>query len=102
MRGRKAMDEAPTTRSDTPDGGAGLQPAADAVDERIFVVRGRRVMLDADLAALYGVRLKRLNEQVRRNQDRFPDDFMLQLSFEEVRELRGSRTPPTPLPSTGR
>jgi hypothetical protein len=86
------MDEAPTTRSDAPDGGAGLSPAADAVDERIFVVRGRRVMLDADLAALYGVRLKRLNEQVRRNRERFPDDFMLQLTFEEVRELRGSRS----------
>jgi hypothetical protein len=86
------MDEAPTTRSDAPDGGAGQRPAADAVDQRIFVVRGRRVMLDADLAALYGVRLKRLNEQVRRNQDRFPDDFMLRLSFEEVRELRNSRS----------
>jgi hypothetical protein len=85
------MDEAPTTRSDATDGEAGLRPAADAVDERIFVVRGRRVMLDADLAALYGVRLKRLNEQVRRNRERFPDDFMLQLSFEE-RELRGSRS----------
>ncbi len=82
------MDEAPTTRSDATDGGVVLRPAADDVDQRILVVRGRRVMLDADLAALYGVRLKRLNEQVRRNRERFPDDFMLQLSFEEVRELR--------------
>jgi hypothetical protein len=87
-----AMCEAPTTPSDATERLAGPQPAADAVDQRIFVVRGRRVMLDADLAALYGVRLKRLNEQVRRNRERFPDDFMLQLSFEEVRELRGSRS----------
>jgi hypothetical protein len=43
---------------------------------RIFLVRGQKVMLDADLARLYGVTTKRLNEQVRRNIDRFPPDFM--------------------------
>ena len=45
-------------------------------------------MLDADLAVLYGVSTKRLNEQVRRNRSRFPDDFMFQLTAEEVRSLR--------------
>ena len=45
-------------------------------------------MLDADLAFLYGVSTKRLNEQVRRNRSRFPDDFMFQLTREEVRSLR--------------
>jgi len=45
-------------------------------------------MLDADLAVLYGVSTKRLNEQVRRNRSRFPDDFMFQLTREEVRSLR--------------
>jgi len=47
-----------------------------------------RVMLDADLAALYGVPTKRLNESVRRNRERFPDDFMFRLSAEEARGLR--------------
>ena len=45
-------------------------------------------MLDSDLARLYGVATKRLNEQVRRNQDRFPDDFAFQLTSEEVANLR--------------
>ena len=46
------------------------------VDSLIYTIRGRRVMLDADLARIYGVPTKRLNEQVRRNLKRFPDDFM--------------------------
>jgi hypothetical protein len=54
----------------------------------IHVVRERRVMLDSDLARLYGVATKRLNEQVRRNQDRFPDDFAFHLTPEEVANLR--------------
>ena len=45
------------------------------IERRIHIVRGQRVMLDSDLAALYGVETKRLNEQVQRNADRFPDDF---------------------------
>jgi hypothetical protein len=60
----------------------------EAVERRIHVVRGERVMLDADLAALYRVETKRLNEAVRRNAARFPADFMFQLSAEEVRSLR--------------
>jgi hypothetical protein len=50
------------------------------VASRILVVRGQRVILDMDLAALYGVTVRRLNEQIRRNRDRFPDGFMLELT----------------------
>jgi len=56
--------------------------------KRIFDVRGRRVMADADLAALYGVSTKRLNEQVKRNLRRFPEAFMLRPTAEEARILR--------------
>ena len=55
---------------------------------RIFEIRGQRVLLDNDLAALYGVPTKRLNEQVRRNAERFPTDFLLELSNQEVAALR--------------
>jgi hypothetical protein len=51
--------------------------------DKILVVREQRVLLDADLAALYGVNTKRLNEQVKRNKERFPEDFMFQLRAEE-------------------
>lgn len=54
---------------------------------RILLIRGRRVMLDADLADLYGVSTTRLNEQVRRNIGRFPADFPFQLSQEEKVEV---------------
>ncbi len=49
------------------------------IDTRILVVRGHKVMIDADLAELYGVTTKRLNQQVRRNIERFPEDFMFEL-----------------------
>jgi hypothetical protein len=55
---------------------------------RIALVRGHRVLLDSDLAALYVVTTKRLNEQVRRNRGRFPADFAFQLSAEEADSLR--------------
>jgi len=55
---------------------------------RIFLIRGRKVMLDSDLAELYQVPTKRLNEQVRRNLKRFPNDFMFQLNEEEYENLR--------------
>lgn len=58
------------------------------IEYRIVVIRGQRVMLDGDLAALYGVSTKRLNEQVRRNTDRFPADFMFRLSAAEASALR--------------
>jgi len=60
----------------------------DRIENRILLIRGQRVILDADLAALYGVATKRLNEQVRRNLDRFPDDFVFQLNNQEVAFLR--------------
>jgi antitoxin component of MazEF toxin-antitoxin module len=62
------------------------------VEQQIFTVRGQRVMLDVDLAALYGVTTKRLNEQVKRNLDRFPKDFMFQLTLEEGQSVRASRS----------
>jgi hypothetical protein len=52
------------------------------------MLRGQRVILDAELAALYGVETKRLNEQVRRNIERFPQDFMFQLNDQEQASLR--------------
>ncbi|PCH95508.1 MAG: hypothetical protein COB85_04465 [Bacteroidetes bacterium] len=60
---------------------------AEIVEERIFLIRGVKVMIDRDLAELYGVETKYLNRQVKRNIDRFPKEFMLQLSLEEKNEL---------------
>lgn len=56
--------------------------------ERILILRGQKVLLDLDLAALYGVSTKRFNEQVKRNLNRFPSDFMFKLSEEEFAALR--------------
>lgn len=58
------------------------------IDRCILLIRGQKVILDSDLAALYGVTTKRLNEQVRRNLERFPDDFMLQITRQEETSLR--------------
>ena len=60
---------------------------SDVIRSRIFTIRGVQVMLDRDLAELYGVATKRLNEQVKRNVERFPSTFMFQLSLGEMREL---------------
>ncbi len=57
------------------------------VESRILLIRGQKVLLDADLAKLYGVTTKRLNEQVKRNRNRFPDDFMFQLTSDEKAEV---------------
>jgi ORF6N domain len=57
------------------------------IEKAIFLLRGYRVMLDFDLAELYGVTTARLNEQVKRNRDRFPDDFMLRLTPQEFKNL---------------
>ena len=61
---------------------SGLFPSVpvESITSRIFLVRGQKIMLDSDLAELYGVSTSRLNEQVRRNIDRFPNDFMFQLT----------------------
>jgi len=58
--------------------------AIEQIESRIFEVRAQRVMLDSDLAELYGVETRRLNEQVKRNLDRFPADFMFSLSNQEL------------------
>ena len=65
---------------------ASLQPLEN-IENLIHVIRGKQVMLDRDLARLYGVETFRLNEQVKRNKERFPDDFMFQLSKEEWKEI---------------
>lgn len=58
------------------------------IEQRIYTIRGVRVILDSDLAALYGVPTKRLNEQYRRNRKRFPEDFAFQLTAKEANSLR--------------
>lgn len=58
------------------------------IQSHILLIRGYKVMLDSDLAELYGVTTKRLNEQVKRNNERFPADFMFQLTSEETKGLR--------------
>ena len=60
----------------------------DQIDDRILLIRDRRVMIDSDLAALYAVSTGRFNEQVKRNLARFPADFMFQLTKQEVAALR--------------
>jgi YesN/AraC family two-component response regulator len=58
------------------------------IERRIYLIRGHKVMIDVDLAELYGVPTKRLNERVRRNSKRFPEDFMFQLTESEAESLR--------------
>ena len=60
----------------------------EAITSKILFIRGHKVMLDADLAVLYGVTTKRFNEQIKRNLKRFPDDFMFRLTSEEFVNLR--------------
>lgn len=57
------------------------------IDRAILIIRGQKVMIDSDLAEISGVKTKRLNEQVKRNINRFPSDFMFQLSSEEKQEV---------------
>ena len=57
------------------------------IEQRILLIRGEKVIVDMDLAEFYGVPTKRLNEQVKRNKARFPDDFMFQLSAKEKTEV---------------
>jgi len=68
--------------------GEGAIVAHEIIETKILIVRGKRVMLDSDLAALYGVETKYLVRQVQRNIDRFPDDFMFFLKGQEVVNLR--------------
>ena len=57
------------------------------IEQRILMIRGEKVIIDADLAEFYGVPTKRLNEQVKRNKNRFPEDFMFQLNGDEKFEV---------------
>jgi hypothetical protein len=73
------------------------------IGSRIQLIRGLRVMIDVDLATLYGVQTKRLNEQVKRNRERFPSDFLFQLKADEKTEVvancdhfQNLTTPPEP------
>ena len=78
---------------------------SELIEKRIYLVRGQKVMLDSDLAELYGVTTGNLNLAVRRNKSRFPQDFMFQLTAEEAKSLLlqtarskgrgGRRTPPS-------
>jgi hypothetical protein len=69
-------------------GDKGRQRDVQAVQQAIVLLRGQRVMLDSDLAALYGVETKALKRAVRRNSGRFPSDFMFELDAEETEILR--------------
>ena len=62
--------------------------AEEAIISKIYLIRGQKVMIDRDLAELYGVETKQLKRQVKRNTDRFPDDFMFELSDEEFQNWR--------------
>jgi len=62
------------------------------LQDRIFTIRRERVILDSDLAEIYGVETKRLNEQVRRNADRFPEDFAFRLTRQEADLIQISRS----------
>ena len=62
--------------------------SAERIEQAILLIRGHRVLLDADLALLYRVSVGRLNESVKRNRHRFPDDFMFQLSEAEIQTLK--------------
>ena len=62
--------------------------SAESITSRIHFIRGMKVMIDRDLAELYGVETKRLKEQVRRNISRFPEDFMFVITNQELRNLR--------------
>jgi len=64
-----------------------ISPKIKSVESAIYFIRGQRVMLDSDLAAIYGVTTKRLNEQLKRNHSRFPEDFAFQPSAEELTHL---------------
>ncbi|HET6893458.1 MAG TPA: ORF6N domain-containing protein [Pyrinomonadaceae bacterium] len=65
-----------------------LSLSVQLIERRIYLIRGQKVMIDFDLAELYGVPTKRLNERVSRNKKRFPEDFMFRLTKEEAESLR--------------
>ena len=82
-------------------GGVTPMPYAD-VQKRIVVVRRQSVILDADVAALYGVETKRVNEAVRNNRDKFPADYMISLTDEEFEDLRSKLSTANPMCPTAK
>ena len=60
----------------------------ESIHQKIYLIRRQKVMIDRDLAELYGVTTKRLNEQIKRNSDRFPEDFAFRLTAEEWKNLK--------------
>ena len=83
------MNAAPDTLLQEPPARyTAVAPPDAAITGRIHVVRGQKVMLDRDLAELYGVPTKQLNQAVRRNAERFPEDFMFRLTLEEAEASR--------------
>ncbi|MCW5898750.1 MAG: ORF6N domain-containing protein [Flavobacteriales bacterium] len=84
------MNAAPDTLLQEPPARyTAVAPPDAAITGRIHVIRGQKVMLDRDLAELYGVETKHLKRQVRRNSTRFPEDFMFELTREEFDDWRG-------------
>ena len=79
-----------------------INAVATRVEKLVLVVRGERVMLDSDLASIYGVPTKRLNEQVRRNSGRFPKDFCYRLTRREIDGIRSQVIPGSPPSSSMR
>ena len=73
------------------DSGLTQRAAEEHIERSILLLRGQRVMLDRDLAALYGVETKNLNRAVQRNLARFPEDFMFQITLEEAQACAASR-----------
>ncbi|HKC35945.1 MAG TPA: ORF6N domain-containing protein [Chitinophagaceae bacterium] len=72
------------------------------IQQKIFEIRGQNVMLDFDLAALYGVETRRLNEQVKRNLERFPSDFMFRLTLKKWEIIRSQNATASGKPNTKR
>jgi hypothetical protein len=91
------------------DGEETTEQAADEVSQRIYNMRGQNVILDIDIAALYGMQTGDINQDVKRNKNRFPEDFMFTLTEQETHSLlsqtvitntgRGGRRRPTLMPS---
>jgi hypothetical protein len=65
--------------------------SAEQIERALLVIRGEKVLLDADLASFYGVATKALNQAVKRNRDRFPEDFMFRLTAKETQQLNRSQ-----------
>ncbi len=71
------------------------------IERQIYLIRGQKVMLDKDLAVLYGVKPIRLREQVKRNIARFPEDFMFQLNDQEIEFMVSQNAIPLPATKAG-